>query len=73
MAPIGRTSDANDESGERTGSTETDDEPPSDERADADDSTIEAETDDQRPSHLREVDDGSGCVELWERLSEKRE
>ncbi|WP_199719487.1 MULTISPECIES: hypothetical protein [Halorubrum] len=25
------------------------------------------------PSHLDDVEDGAGCTEIWERLSERRE
>ena len=24
-------------------------------------------------SHLKDIEDGTGCVEIWERLSEQRE
>jgi hypothetical protein len=41
---------------------------PVDERTDAE--PIES---DDRSDHLDDVEDGAGCVEIWERLSERRE
>ncbi|ELZ39539.1 hypothetical protein [Halorubrum tebenquichense] len=29
--------------------------------------------DGDEPSHLDDVEDGAGCTEIWERLSERRE
>lgn len=28
--------------------------------------------DEDRPEHLDDLPDGSGCVEIWDRLSERR-
>lgn len=39
-----------------------------------DEATTESDEEtDERPTHLDDVDDGCGCVELWEQLSEKRD
>lgn len=50
----------------------------SEEEGDGDDSVIEVNTtrdeelsEDPR-AHLQDLDDGIGCVELWEQLSERR-
>ena len=42
-----------------------------------DDATTDEETDDENDervdrSHLDDIADGSGCTEIWERLSEQR-
>lgn len=33
----------------------------------------EAETESDDEDHLADVEDGAGCTEIWERLSERRE
>jgi hypothetical protein len=47
---------------------------------DRDDTDTEADADgerdpeaDERTQHLDDVEDGVGCTEIWERLSERRE
>ncbi|WP_276299670.1 hypothetical protein [Halorussus lipolyticus] len=42
------------------------------ERSDSDESPEDAPADDDR-SHLDGLEDGSGCTEIWEHLSERRE
>ncbi|WP_181685796.1 hypothetical protein [Halorhabdus salina] len=38
------------------------------------DTTTDEETDDAQPDdHLDDIDDGCGCAEVWEHLSEQRE
>ncbi|MFC7081988.1 hypothetical protein [Halorussus caseinilyticus] len=44
---------------------ETLDEPPTEESTD--------ETTDRDQSHLTDVEDGAGCTEIWEHLSDRRE
>ncbi|SDN01654.1 hypothetical protein SAMN04487949_3177 [Halogranum gelatinilyticum] len=31
------------------------------------------DADDRHDDHLRDLEDGSGCTEIWEHLSERRE
>ncbi|MFW6318350.1 MAG: hypothetical protein ACOC06_07785 [Halorubrum sp.] len=41
-----------------------------DEATSADDET---ERDEEEAGHLDDIEDGAGCTEIWERLSERRE
>jgi hypothetical protein len=51
--------------------TDAADRPPSEEVADAD---AEADPRDADPrDHLSDVEEGAGCTEIWEHLSEQRE
>ena len=44
-----------------------------DEHDDAGDVRGDAEDADGESDHLADVEDGAGCTEIWERLSERRE
>ncbi|PSP56706.1 hypothetical protein BRC82_01100 [Halobacteriales archaeon QS_1_67_19] len=47
-------------------------------RSDSDESSDDVPDDRDRPAddhrnHLTDIEDGSGCTEIWEQLSERRE
>jgi hypothetical protein len=60
---------------ERAGSRATDDDERSDigNESDAEEETDAEPDDDHVDDHLDDVEDGAGCTEIWERLSERRE
>jgi hypothetical protein len=35
-------------------------------------SNVEADNEDTDGEHLQDIEDGAGCAEIWERLSEQR-
>ncbi|MFB6082731.1 MAG: hypothetical protein ABEJ94_00620 [Halorientalis sp.] len=39
----------------------------------ADSADAVEEDDEERPSHLDDIEDGCGCAEVWEELSDRRE
>ena len=50
------------------------DDPESDRRGEAVDEDGEAGTEpDDGTGHLDDIEDGAGCTEIWERLSERRD
>ena len=60
---------------ERAGSRAPDDDEQSDiwNESDAEEETDAEPDDDHVDDHLDDVEDGAGCTEIWERLSERRE
>jgi hypothetical protein len=52
--------------------TDAADRPPSEEETDAD-TEAEADPRDATTDHLSDVEEGAGCTEIWEHLSEQRE
>lgn len=54
-----------DESENRTSDDQNDDHHPDDDRR--------RDEDADRADHVADVEDGSGCTEIWEQLSEQRE
>lgn len=58
---------------ERCDSRVTDDER-KDAKVDGDEADVQADPEpDDRTDHLDDIEDGAGCTEIWERLSERRE
>jgi hypothetical protein len=49
------------------------DEPEAPERPDELDESDRPDEPRERPNHLADVEDGCGCVEVWEHLSERRD
>jgi hypothetical protein len=61
---------ADDHAADGTAADGDDDEP--DDGAASDGAPEEALAEDDPRAHLADVDDGCGCAEVWERLSEQR-